>query len=275
MRQPKVFSVEETIKAIKDRKASIARYGDGEFDMIFGRKQGFQETNKVLAKKLKTILKKNNISDRFLVAVPDCFSSLEQFTANAQIHWKNRLDKERIKWVRCLNTKQPYYHSQITRFYFDWADKSKCGDWFKELKDIWNQQNVLIVEGELSRVGVGNDLFDNVKSLKRILCPSKNAFSFYEEILDAIVRIAKKDELVFIALGPTATVLAYDLFQKGFWAFDAGHIDIEYEWMKRGVDKKVIIEGKYVNEVKGGALVEPINNETYEKQIVVKIGCDR
>ena len=41
--QPNVKGIDETIDAIISRKASIARYGDGEFDIIFGRTEGFQE----------------------------------------------------------------------------------------------------------------------------------------------------------------------------------------------------------------------------------------
>ena len=38
---------------------------------------------------------------------------------------------------------------------------------------------------------------------------------------------------MLIALGPTATILAYDLAEKGVQALDVGHIDIEYEWFLR------------------------------------------
>jgi hypothetical protein len=36
---------------------------------------------------------------------------------------------------------------------------------------------LLIIEGEKSRFEMDNDLFDNIKSIQRILCPSKNVFS--------------------------------------------------------------------------------------------------
>lgn len=272
MRQPTVIGMSETISAIKTRKASIARYGDGEFDIIFGRTQGFQKKDLELAKRLRVILKKNTVSDRFLVALPDCFGDLSQFNENAQIHWKIRLDKERIRWVRCLNTKAPYYQAQITRFYFDWADKSKCKGWYDGLKSIWDNENVLLVEGEFSRVGAGNDLFDNALSVRRILCPAENAFDYYEKILETICSCAKPSDLIFMALGPTATLLAYDLFKKGYWAVDAGHIDLEYEWMKLGVVEKVKIPGKYVNEVKDGNRVERIQDEKFAKQVIARIG---
>lgn len=272
MRQPNVIGMGETISTIKEKRASISRYGDGEFDIIFGRTEGFQKRDLRLSKKLRIILKQNVLSDRFLVAIPDCFDDLSQFDKKAKIHWEIRLNKERIKWVRCLNTKAPYYQAQITRFYFDWADKSECKKWYEGLKNIWENENVLLVEGKFSRVGVGNDLFDNAASVRRILCPAENAFDYYEEILGTICNCAKPSDLIFMALGPTATVLAYDLFLRGYWAVDAGHIDLEYEWMKLGTTEKVKIAGKYVNEVKSGNEVEGIQDEEMLKQVIAQVG---
>lgn len=272
MRQPTVFGMNDTIRVIKERRASIARYGDGEFDIIFGRTEGFQKKDLELSKRLRDILKKNDLSERFLVAIPDCFGDLNQFNEKAQFHWRIRLDKERIKWVHCLNTKAPYYQAQITRFYFDWADKSQCNEWYTGLKNIWEHENVLLVEGEFSRVGVANDLFENADSVRRILCPAEDAFDYYEEILETVCDNAKSTDLIFMALGPTATVLAYDLFQRGYWAVDAGHIDLEYEWMKLGTTEKVKIPGKYVNEVKNGNVVSSIQDEEMLGQIVAKVG---
>lgn len=271
VRQPQIISMDETIAAIKERKASIARYGDGEFDIIFHRTEGFQKESKSLSKRLREILKKNNLSDRFLVALPDCFGELSQFTPKAQKHWQIRLDKERYKWVKCLNTKYPYYNSQITRFYFDWQDKTKAPTWVAALKDVWDNQNILIVEGEFTRLGVNNDLFDNAKQIRRFLCPAENAYDKYDEILSTIKSLVSKDELIIMALGPTATVLAYDLFLEGFWAFDIGHVDIEYEWMKLQTTTKVSIPGKYVNEVANGNIVSDFINSEYKSQIVAKI----
>lgn len=272
LRQPTVVGMSETISAIKNRKASIARYGDGEFDIIFGRTEGFQKKDLELSKRLRAILKRNSISERFLVAIPDCFGDLSQFNEKAQLHWKIRLDKERIKWVRCLNTKAPYYQAQITRFYFDWVDKSKCKEWYTGLKNMWDHEDVLLVEGEFSRVGVGNDLFDNAASVRRILCPAENAFDCYDKILETICKHAKTSDLIFMALGPTATILAYELFQRGYWAVDAGHIDLEYEWMKLEATEKVKISGKYVNEVEKGNVVDVIWDEEMLSQVVAKVG---
>ena len=53
LRQPTVISMSETIFEIKNRRASIARYGDGEFDIIFGRTEGFQKKDYELSRRLR------------------------------------------------------------------------------------------------------------------------------------------------------------------------------------------------------------------------------
>lgn len=272
LRNPTVFDIDITLDAILSRKASIARYGDGEFDIIFGRHETFQSGGKKLAKRLREVLKANAESDTFLVGIPDCYGDLSHFIPEAQLHWKIRLDKERFKWYRILNRKHPYYQSQISRFYHDWVDKSRSVLWASKLKKIWENRNVLIIEGKQTRMGVGNDLFEKSKSVRRILCPSVNAFEKYDKILDCIVENAAADDLILMALGPTASILAYDLHNKGFQAVDIGHVDLEYEWMKMGAKDKVRIPGRFMNELDGGEYVDNSAIDcTYLDQIISEI----
>lgn len=154
----------------------------------------------------------------------------------------------------------------MTRPYMMYKDKSNARDKFNKWQKIWNEKELLIIEGEGSRLGVGNDLFYNVKSIERIICPSKNAFEKYEEILST-AKCYSKNKLVLIALGMTATVLAYDLSKCGYQAIDIGHIDIEYEWFLKGVKEKINIANKSVNEVQDGNIVCEIKDINYKKQI--------
>ena len=94
-----------------------------------------------------------------------------------------------------------------------------------------------------------------------------NKETFWE--LFAQAKKTNKNRLILIALGHTATVLAYDLALEGYQALDIGHLDIEYEWFLRKIDKKIVIEGKYVNEVPLGRTVpEYIPDEKYNSEIV-------
>ena len=152
----------------------------------------------------------------------------------------------------------------------DFASKGASGGWFKSMRNIWHNRNVVIIEGAQSRLGVGNDLFDNARSIRRILCPPRNAFERYDEILAQAMSM-EKDVLFLIALGPTATVLSYQLFKAGYQSVDAGHVDIEYEWWRMGAKRKVKIERKFVNEAIGGDRVKAPSDSRYQEQIYAQI----
>jgi hypothetical protein len=54
--------------------------------------------------------------------------------------------------------------------------------------------------------------------------------------------------IVLMALGPIATIMAYDLAKLGILAIDIGHLDIEYEWFLMGATTKARVLGKYTYE---------------------------
>ena len=165
----------------------------------------------------------------------------------------------------------PFYGSTfISRPYMDLKDKSASVAHFEKLKKLWDKRDILIVEGENSRSGVGNDLFDNAQSVERIICPSRNAYSKVEAIQEAIEKHAT-GKLVFLMLGPTAKVLAYHLSQKGIQAIDLGHIDSEYEWFKMGATSKVKFSHKHTAEHNFDQEIQLVEDEIYNKQVVVRI----
>ena len=106
--------------------------------------------------------------------------------------------------------------------------------------------------------------------MKRILCPSKNAYSKYDEILNNCIS-CDKESLFIIALGSTATVFAYDLSKKGFRALDFGHVDIEYEWYLKKATHKVPVKNKIVNEIRTCRSVGKIKDEKYDSEILTII----
>ena len=130
--------------------------------------------------------------------------------------------------------------------------------------------NIYLIEGEKSRLGIGNDLFNNVKSIKRIICPVKNAFNVYDKIIKEVKKL-KENRLILIALGPTATILSYDLYKLGYQTIDIGHVDIEYEWFIRNCTKVVQIENKYVNEATIKYKTKKARLTNYSSQIIAKI----
>ena len=149
-------------------------------------------------------------------------------------------------------------------------DKSKVGHVVGQLKKIWEGRPVFIIEGRYSCLGIGNDLFDNAKSIRRIICPSQNAFSKYDEIFETATKIIPKDCLILSALGMTATELCYDPSRRGYQAIDIGHIDIEYSWFRMRAKKKCSVPGKAVNEISNMPEKECSDNK-YSESIVAVI----
>lgn len=267
----KIKSPEETIEKIVNEGCSITRYGDGEFDMICGTGMNYQKYDEELAKKLEEVL--NSSEDKLLVGINNIIDLeySEKYNDFANNFWKKWLKNNKFKLLKLLSKNKQYYSSNISRFYIDYKDKGFVKEYVRKLRQIWNKKDIIIVEGEQSRLGVGNDLFNNAASIQRIICPSENAFDCYGSIL-AEVKKVKKDRLILLALGPTATVLAYDLYKAGYIAIDIGHVDIEYEWFLRKATEKIRIENKYVTEVKNGrSNIIDIKDEKYYKEIIAKI----
>lgn len=268
-----IHSIDETIAYLVENQASIARFGDGEIDLITGKDIPFQTASAELSKKMASILESNGKFEHLMIAIPDIKNYQNLFRPESCLFWDDYLASNAGKWLKRLNTKAPYFNAHVTRLYMDWKDKSQSAYWYKAIKKLWEQRDIVLVEGVQSRLGVGNDLFVNARSIRRILCPSTNSYRHYPEILEQVRRI-EKDALLLLALGPTATVLAYDLFLEGYQAVDVGHIDIEYCWFLVGATTKQIVPGKYTAESKGGRIVADIQDVAYESQIVARIGCN-
>ena len=191
-------------------------------------------------------------------------------TSFAHKYWNNFINKYKFKLAKIIKNKK-YFSATISRFYMDYKEKNNIQNYIQKLKKIWEQKDILFIEGEKSRLGIGNGLFNNCKSIKRIICPAINAFKVYDKIIKAVLQYGK-NKLILIALGPTATLLAYDLYKLGYQSIDIGHVDIEYEWFLRNATHKIKIENKYVNEVSGKRyIVADVKDNNYYNQIVTKI----
>ncbi len=263
---PHIIDEHETRRLLAADHKSIARLGDGEFAAIVGDSRwNFQEPSKELGQRMKEVLSSRN--DRLLIGLnPNFYRSLLG------------MQEDEADGVRA------YMRPMVRRLHDSLLDGRTYADGLfhningegdvKELKEIWNGRNVTIIEGEYTRMGVGNDLLDNATGIKRILAPSENAFSVYDRLLEEALKI-DKENLVLVALGPTATILAYDLCNEGYQAIDIGHMDLIYEKYLRGLDSlyDVKIPYKYCNsdEIGDRRQIENIDDSDYKNQIITRI----
>lgn len=265
-----VMGILETLEYVRDKRISVARFGDGEIKQMCGVSIGYQEYNEELARRLKQVITMPD-NDKLLVCLPDIFEKMDRYKAIVDLTWKQHLKWHQDVWAGIVTSEKHYGNAFISRLYMDLADKSMCGKYFQSIKELFADEDILIVEGFYSRSGVGNNLFEGARSIERIICPSHNAYSKYEVILDT-VRKHGTDKLILIMLGPAAKVLAYDLALEGYWAVDIGHIDSEYEWYKMGAVDRIRIEHKHTAESEfADEHIALQNDDTYVREIVAML----
>ncbi len=272
IQMPVVRDVNETVEKIIRERCSVSRFGDGEMEIVAGHggKDVYQEHDDGLSVRLREILLSN--IPNHIVALADDYGCMEGLSEQTKDNIRSYMTAEkREEHYKYFDFSKTYYNAYISRPYviYPWSDIDGARKRFDQLKRIWDGQNIVFVEGDKTRSGVGNDLFDNANSIRRILAPSEHAYRKYKEILETVHKV-EKGTLVLIALGPTATVLAYDLSQEGYWAIDIGHLDLEYEWFIRGKGFSYI-RNKYNNELSGDTRTVEETDDMYISSIIDRV----
>lgn len=260
-----------SLKLVISKDMSVIRLGDGELALIRGESIPYQKYDPTLASKLNSLLMKGTDS-KILVCLPDVFENIDRYNEKARKFYYEYFFFQNKKLLRAVENKNNFYGSTfISRPYIDLKEKQNASKYFSELKKLWQDKNVLIVEGRASRSGEGNDLFSNVRSLKRIIAPSTNAYFKINDIEKSILKYAQ-DRLILLMLGPTSKVIVDELKNAQNiknQIIDLGHIDSEYEWFKMGVTKKVRIPNKHTAEFSYDEdNVGIVEDKKYNKEII-------
>ncbi len=264
---PNVLSISDTIDLIIKENLSVVRFGDGEIYMLDGGATAFQKNQNDLTKRLEEIIQTNEKG--LLVCIPGIWRGIEDFDTVAYWFYMHHLYRNGHVWKALTKKDIVYGDTHISRPYLAFKDKAGNGHFFKKLFKIWENKDVVLIEGSKSRIGVGNDIFSQVKSIKRILCPPENAYAKYSEIKKEALRL-DKDKLILISLGPAAKVLTYDLFKEGYRVIDIGHIDMEYEMFLRKETRLTRVSYKYFNEI-NERNPDDCLDENYLNQIIAEI----
>lgn len=267
-----IKTTKETIEKII-QGYSISRYGDGKFDIAFRKKElYFQEYDSELSKYLREILNSN--LEKLLVAIPRTLIEIKNLKENEKYFWSRYYLKQKEKLEKNISKEKVYYDSMISRFYMPYINPKENIESIDKLIKYFSNKKILILEGENTRFGLGNSLLKNSSEIQRIILPDRNGFRKYKEVIKFVLENFTRDNIILIALGPTATVLAYEFSKEGYQALDIGHLDVEYEWYLLKAKTKVDLQYKTVSEVseiKEKEILDKKLEDLYLKQIKKKI----
>lgn len=243
----KFYTDRETVNEIVNNKKSLSRFGDGEFMWMNGEiLDSYQDYSEGFSKDLKKAFQNKN--DKLLIGIPYGIFDASKCNQYAKMHWSIIKSDFYSRLEKFVDYDRTYSNASITRPYIDYRDYEYSTKAFQNLKRIWNNKEIVIIEGKKTKLGMGNDLFDNAEDVKRIICPAQNAYEKLEEIEAIIEEKVGKEKLLITALGPTASILASDMCDRGYQIIDIGHIDIEYSWYLNHSILRDEVSGKYVNE---------------------------
>jgi hypothetical protein len=218
---PVVTSEVETLRRVCEGQ-SLARYGDGEFNLCHARPAKMQRHDARLSARLREILKD---SGDCLVGIPNIRSDTPK--AAFWRKYKTRAD---------LLTDRPYVSSFITRP--DSAPWIHTPDYWSALESLWVGQDVTIVCG--GRHGLTKADLVGATHVREVMSLNRDAWTVY----GALLRQIGTPSRVLLCLGPTATVMAVDLCAKGVHAIDLGHVGMFLRKARAGRPMTVTTEDK-------------------------------
>lgn len=206
------YTADETVKIICEKKISIIRWGDGEFDILRGKSVSYQPWSKDLQEEMEIIAKEyiKGVAN-YLLCMPGEFLIPSIFEMNGK-HLKS--------WIFSRFLFKEKYDIEIS--YGDAFLFAKNNE--PIYKKIWENnkpEKIIFVHNNYNYA----NQFEKQYGIKTIFVevPSKDCFSNIDAIENNIYNYADNETLVLISAGPAAKVIVKNLSNKGIWCIDTGH----------------------------------------------------
>lgn len=208
MRYPATLSEALTIQRALDG-ANLARYGDGELKLALGKDAKSQRHHPDLERALRSILR--DWRGRCLPCIP-------------RIGGPTRSPKEAFwaqyrgeRYARLYDAGGFYGSSFVTRP--DSAPDPFDAAYWALVQKLWAGREVVVVGGSGKSLKA-SDLV-GAAGVEEIDAPRQHAWDMHGELL---ARLKTERRRVFLCIGATATVLAWELAQYRVHALDLGHL---------------------------------------------------
>ena len=225
--KPVFASDDECFSLLINSKASICRFGDGELNLCEEKGIPFQKASPQLAERLREVLSSD--IPGILIAIPELLYSDRSFYSKCARNFTRNFGCFFIDVLnKYIHPQKTYYPAGITLRYAGISEYD-FKKYFDDFIRIWKDKDITIICGKTVFDKLEHNIFDFAKSVEYQYAPSINAFEEYDTVLKQALTI-NKNRMVIIILGPTATVLAYDLALQGYQALDLGHIAKSYDW---------------------------------------------
>lgn len=220
MTYPPVLDEFETLKQVSVGR-SIARYGDGEFNLVRGGNCVSQRRAPGIQVELQNILRSNN--PQLLVGIPRLDARSPK-----NVNWT----KLAPRYTGYLTTGKQYVSAFITRP--DSAPWIATKDYFDQIESLWAGQEIIMVYGSARSLSAGFPAMASAKYIETVECDYAHTYHRIDQLEQEILKLPI--HRVLLMCGPTATCLAARLAGKKH-AIDLGHIGM---WWRAYANPKLV-----------------------------------
>ena len=230
----RILNYQQTIDLLLSKPKSFCRFGDGEIDIINGGSIPFQKYDERLAKGLKSILENNNPS-LYVGINYNYFGGIEQLNQENKKYYILNAPQYRRFLLDTCNKDVTYIAAAFNQLYIFLNDYD-FDSYYQKILTLFKDKDVVIFVGKGILNNYKHDVFSLARSKTIIDCKSRDSFDDYDSILERAESYSKDHLLCFI-LGPTSKLLVNELANKGYLAYDIGHLAKDYDAYKEKMVK--------------------------------------
>src|SRR5690606_24610239 len=204
MKYPAVIGEFDTMREVAAGK-SLARFGDGGLQMMYGAGYGRQKGSLAIATELFNVL--NQPAENCLVGTPTLDPNGPKYQ-----NWL----KHQERFERVIQRAGPFYSAFVTRP--DSAPWIETEEYLQLVLSVWSgKRSVLVCEPSNKLLPV---MKRTAGALEHVECPSYECYPLINTLKRAILK--HKPEVVVLSCGVTATCLANRLAGEGVHTLDFG-----------------------------------------------------
>lgn len=228
-----ILDAQQTIRMLMEQPKSFTRFGDGEIHIMQGMDQPFQKYDPELAEKMHEILAKKR-DDVYVGLNHAYWESPADFAERNRKFYRVNSTRYRRFFTEHCDRSNVYLDAACFGAYYRFDDKYDYEAHYSRIKTLFSGKKVAILSGEGVFEKLDHNVFEEAQSQIIVHGPRIHAFSEYNSILEKIEKEVPKDHLICLILGQTATALVPDLTDRGYMAWDVGHIAKDYDaYMKK------------------------------------------
>ncbi len=224
MSYPQVLSEEETITQLLDDKfRGLARFGDGDFNIMRGQRDRYHKPCHHLAQALATVLNCGSPHVLNCLIPPP---PMKEGTLAYQ-RWRNYLEMN--AGIFPFLTGELYGSSNISRM--DSTPHLHTTSWWNRVSQLWLGKDICLVRGS-ERSLTPTKMMESPNSPRKIaevMCAPADNFTQLDELYEKVLQTDQ--ETIVLCSGLVTRPLVHRLVDAGLKAYDIGHLGI---WFRHG-----------------------------------------